>query len=875
MNFRGNIIFLCGLGLLASPISATQFGPTELFPTPVPDEIDYSETAATKAAENPDFSKTGEKIIGSTLSSDAVTGALTGRIVYLMGGHGWSFTSTGNPFTTQRGETNEMYEDFGNLDQASIMAEMLLNAGATVVPTRGLGIQELEVVVDNDDPTVTFTGTWSNSSSSNFYGTTGDVPYRFASTVTGTATATAVFNASTLITEAGQYPVYVWTRTGNDRINQQYIIASPGGSVTRRINHRAVGSGWIYVGTYYFEPGQTASVTITNLEETGDTGSVVIADAVRFGNGMGDARVDGQASGHPRQEENGSYWLAESIGLGSGLAYSDSVSSPPRLATYMNNSGEGTNTTRAYLSFHSNAGGGRGADGLFNATPTVANCGDPATANSFNTPNGVAYSQKLGTAVNTNMNALTSGSLAPNPLAQTWGQTGAGTNLFSSACGGGGGFSAFGEINNSYFNDEMAASLIEVAFHDSSLDADILRDPKGREALAMACLQATIDHFAAVSGSTTTAPPDRPENPAIESDNAGNLTLSWKAPVAGGTYGVGGDAPTGYIIQVSENGKNFTTLQTISGGATLSASVTASVPLNDDRYFRVAATNAGGVSFPSPVVGAHRKTLKARALIVNGFDRYGTSLNYRQTEPSLGTTFDRTIPRYNNRFDYIGDVGKSLQLTGTSFDSCLNDSVINGDVVLTDYDHVFWILGAESTADSCFNATEQTLVSNFLAANGNLFVSGSELGWDLGRTAASAGNKTFLETKLRVTRFASGDAQDDAGTYNATSVAGPFNAVGALTFSNGADINGDYNVAFPDVMVPINGSQTILNYSGGLGGSAGVYYNGNATNTGRVVVLGFPQELVLDVADRNALIQAAINEFNTNSNLNDWIVYAY
>jgi N-acetylmuramoyl-L-alanine amidase len=877
-------------------VQGTQIQMPELFPPQIPEEVDFTELLALEEAKqapefvgerNPDRSKSlpsvdAEKLAGVVSASTDVAGPLTGKIVYLMAGHGWDYDSTGNVYATQRGETNEMIEDFGNLDQATIMAEFLLNAGATVVPTRPFGIQELEVVLDNDDATVTFSGAWSNSSATNFYGSAGDaVPYRFASAVSTAATATAVYNASTLIPQAGFYPVYVWTRSGSDRINQEYIITHPGGSVSRRINHRAVGSGWIYMGTYWFAPNQPASVTITNNEVSGDPGSVIIADAVRFGNGMGDAEADGLVSGHPRHEENGRYWLAESRGEGSGLTLSESVSSPARLAAYMNRSAEGADTDRVYLSFHSNAGGGRGADGLYNSNSSPASCSDPALANSLNTPNGVAYSQKLGTKVNTSMNSITSGALAPNPLTQTWGQSGAGTNLYGSGCSG---FSAFGEINNTYFADEMAASLIEVAFHDSSLDAEILRDPRGREALARACLHATIDHFNAVSSTVLVYLPERPEAPRAISSVGGAVTLSWTAPVNGGLYGVGGGAPTGYIIESSVNGKSFVSALTINSGTTVTADVSSLIPVGETRFFRVLATNAGGASFPSPVVGARRSNGKASALIVNGFDRNGLSLNYRQTEAAYlgsrfagGGTFDRVIPRHNNRYDYVADLGSALNTTGTAFDSCLNESIINGTVQLTDYDHVFWILGAESTADSTFNSTEQTLVTAFLANNGNLFLSGSEAGWDLGRTTASAGNKTFLQNTLRVVPFTTGNPEDDGNSYSVQSAnpTGPFSGLGTLAFSDGSNIHGDFNVAFPDVLNPTGGAQRILSYVGGSAGSAGIYYNGNTTGNGRVVFLGFPLETLLSDNHKAALIQATMTEFNQSTSVESWNVYSY
>lgn len=866
----------------SSPLGADGIHFDTAIHPPIPPEAAYGEADAPPApkAVNPDRSLSSAKLAGPIAAPvSEVTGALSGKIVYLMSGHGWTYDSPG-VWYTQRPLTNSMVEDFGNLDQGTIMADLLLNAGATVVPLRPFGIQEREVVIDNDDPECTFAGSWTDSTATHFYGTTGDVPYRFAGTVTTSPTHTAEYNASNLLPVSGYYPVYVWTRWGPDRIAQQYIIAHSGGTTSRRVNHQRVGSGWVYLGTFHFQQGGPASVTITNQELAGDPGSVVIADAVRFGNGMGDSRRDGEASGYPRHEENAAYWLVESRGVGSGLSSVGSVSDPPRLAAYMNyesGTNSGAVTDRLYVSFHSNAGGGRGADGLFNNNPGDS-CSDPATANSFNTPNGLALAIELGTRINTDMTLMTNA--LGNPFENTWGQSGAGSNIFGSGCGGEGGFSAYGEINNSTIGGEFAATIIEVAFHDNALDAALMRDPKMREALARSTYHGIVNHFNAFGGSPQVYTPEQPDNPWVVSDISGNLTLNWIAPVAGGPYGAGGGAPTGYIVEVSQNGRGFAPALTIAGGATTSANVTSLVPAGQHRYLRVVATNAGGVSFPSIVVGARRSAGKATALVVNGFDRYDRTLNYRQTAAAYlgsqlagGGTFDRVIPRYNNRFDYVVEMGDALAAAGVTFDACQNEQIISGAVSLGSYDSVYWILGAESTVTSAFNATERAAVTGYLAANGNLFLSGSEVAWDLGRTGGSASDPAFLENRLRVARFSS-NALDDAGVYSATGAAGSiFASLGTVTFSDGSNIHGDFDVAFPDVLVPFGGSTTAMRYTNVGTSSAAIQYDGSAGGTGRVVFIGFPLETILDGTKRQSIIASTAAFFQNPTRVENWMIF--
>jgi hypothetical protein len=100
-------------------------------------------------------------------------GALNGRIVFTSAGHGWTWN--GSSWGLQRPVLLEMCEDFGNVDQMTLFAYYCFNAGATVIPFRPIGNQTNEVVLDNDDAGVSFSGAWSNSTFTNYYGSVG--PY--------------------------------------------------------------------------------------------------------------------------------------------------------------------------------------------------------------------------------------------------------------------------------------------------------------------------------------------------------------------------------------------------------------------------------------------------------------------------------------------------------------------------------------------------------------------------------------------------------------------------------------------------------------------------------------------------------------------------
>jgi hypothetical protein len=126
--------------------------------------------------------------------------------------------------------------------------------------------------------------------------------YRVAS-LAATETATATYTPN--IPAAGFYPVYTWVRHGSDRGDQLYRVRHTGGESQVRIPHHMVGNGWVYLGEYFFNAGSnatTGSVVISNLRSTA-TGHVVIADAIRFGNGMGTVNRGGGVSGiHVRRK---------------------------------------------------------------------------------------------------------------------------------------------------------------------------------------------------------------------------------------------------------------------------------------------------------------------------------------------------------------------------------------------------------------------------------------------------------------------------------------------------------------------------------------------------------------------------------------------
>ena len=785
-----------------------------------------STPASTRLSIEPLEPRLALSAVGLVDEAYVPTGALDGKIVYVHGGHG--YTDDGSGWGFQRPLYLEMIEDLGNQDQMTLLADYLFRAGATVVPLRPVGTQTNEFVLDNDDVEVSFTGSWSDSTSSVYFGDAGDVPYRYAST---SATETAVARYQPNVTEAGYYPVYAWTSYGSDRAaDQLYRVHHAEGTAEMTVNHRQVGNGLIYLGTYYFDEGTNGYVEISN--KSSEAGKVVIADMIRFGNGMGDIDRGNGVSGVPREDEAGLYWIEWHVAHSQGIPESEyrasssdrsaTVSLAPRYAEYMNREAAGELADRVFVSYHSNAGSGtsRGVIGLYNGN------NDPDTA----TPNQYELALTLAREVNDDLVAL------DGSFEYDWHDRGNSLTLDRSDI-------EFGEINNLRINDEFDATILETGYHDNTEDSRLLRDPKVRDAIARATYQGIVKYFNSMDNRATplVMAPDLPTGVYAETDAAGSVTVHWSQPAASAVLG---DAATGYRVFASTQGYSFDGGTYVAGGSTLSYTFSGLDP-KQTYYFQVVAVNQGGSSAGSQVVAAKPLESDFSVLLVNGFDRQARTLNYRQTIAGVGET-DRVRPDVSNSGDYLVTVASAIQRNASTvaIASASNESIIAGDVDLSDYDAVIWLLGEESSQDSTFDATEQTLVSQYIARGGNLFVSGSEIGWDLDHLN---NGQTFFHDTLGASYVS-----DDANTYQASG-SGLLAGI-ELDFDDGQMF---YDVDYADVLSPVGGT-TIATYS--TGGGAATYHTGTG-RAGDVVVFGFPVESIVSVAARDETITRILGAF--------------
>jgi len=295
----------------------------------------------------------------------------------------------------------------------------------------------------------------------------------------------------------------------------------------------------------------------------------------------------------------------------------------------------------------------------------------------------------------------------------------------------------------------------------------------------------------------------------------------------------------GYRLYSSSNGVNFST--PINLPANIQTYTDSGLTPGTKKYYKVSVVGTGGESKASRIYGAQAGG-SPRVLMVDGDDRW----QFQITENPACT---------NHGFCAIA----GQNISGAIFETANHNAVIDGTVSLVNYPAVVWLLGEESTADETFSSVEQSLVTSYLSSGGNLFLSGSEIAWDLDRASGpAAADRDFYHNQLRAAYF-----NDDANTYAFTPVAGGiFAGNPASGFDNGT--RGTYNVDFPDVLTPTNGSVSAVSYVGGIGGTAAVQYDGSLGG-GKIVNFGFPFETITNSAARDAYMSDVLRFFGVLS----------
>ena len=487
-------------------------------------------------------------------------GSLSGKRIAVSPGHGYYWHSTLG-WTTQRGVIDGLIEDIHTAEISNqYLIPFLQNMGAEVVHTREHGEVNVDGAVDNDAgaPGYVETGSWTTSGSSGWNGG----GYRYVTAHNAIETATATWTIP--VTKEGLYPVFVAFRAGSNRCTAAtYRIAHSGGVSTAVVDQTLDNLTWSHLGNFWFTPAQGAVITLSNLSPAA---GVCIADTVRLGGGLGSIVRGGTTSLQARWRECARYW-AQFAGAPStvwdntsgGQDSDDDVTTRPRFAEWR--------TADAFVSLHTNAGGGAGTDTFIYSGGATA--GSAALSNAVHT--------QIVSDLQTHW----------NPAWVDRGQQSAN----------------FGEVR---LLSTMPGILVELAFHDTagSLDHTSLHDPDFRYLAARAYARGVLRYFQPLAP----FPPEPPPALRVTQDGARGLRVAWD-PAAGATS---------YTIEGSDDGKGFVQLASV----TATNWSTGPLPHHSRKSFRVRAWNATGRSFPTEVLTAGTDHLgQAQVLLVQGFDR--------------------------------------------------------------------------------------------------------------------------------------------------------------------------------------------------------------------------------------------------------------
>jgi hypothetical protein len=351
----------------------------------------------------------------------------------------------------------------------------------------------------------------------------------------------------------------------------------------------------------------------------------------------------------------------------------------------------------------------------------------------------------------------------------------------------------------------------------------ILRDPNLYKILTNESGVMTQPYYIYIS-----PPPAGPKSFVVKSKSESQLEILVK------------DDPnaTGYYAYLSKDGITFNDSLQFTG----TNLIINNLERDSIYYIKLKSYNNNGMSAISETLVGIPCTTKPGILIINGFDR---------------TTKGNTC-------DFVKYHAIAINSNGFRFETATNDAVIDGLISLQDYHLVDYVLGDESTADETFSSTEQSLVKNFLINGGKLFVSGSEIAWDLDMRG-NASDKSFCYDYLKMKYFDDAPLGRSSTYYQITGLNGTkFSNISLTSFDNGT--HGTIDVQYPDAIKPVDGGIPALQYANvdTSNGVAGIYYEGlfgNGSKTGKLICFGVPFETIYPESERIKIMKEILKFF--------------
>lgn len=854
---------------------------------------------------------------------------LSGRTIALWQSHGRYFDSATGEWTWQRPCLFQTVEDMSTQSFVlPYLAPMLENAGAYVMLPRERDIQTNEIIADNDQTLggrgafeYKEKGKWKDAGAGfadlqETYLRT-ELPFsmgtaRMSECTSGDKETSATWRPE--IPERGEYAVYVSYKSLPESTSAAlYTVSHLGGKSSFVVNQKIGGGTWVYLGTFEFAEGSEGYVSLTSRTPDGYRfikGSLVTADAVKFGGGMGniarepsDTTLAPVTSGMPRSAEAATYWL-QWAGADSSVFRPEDSSGDYQEdfmcrgdwvdwisgGSYMNpkRPGKGVPVDLS-LGFHSDAG----------VTPGDSIVGTLAiytykSENKTTLPGGESRMSSREYADMVQSQIVNDIQMEFNPdwsRRQLWDR-------------------GYRESRT----PSCPAMLLELLSHQNFADMKYGLDPSFRFTVSRAIYKGMLKYLSSRYGVPYQVQPLPVNSLGVRFSDDSKAEITWK--------------PTEDKLEPTAKAEGYILFTRIDDGAFDTGRVIKAVKGEEDfsyeveiqpgriYSFRIAAFNKGGKSFQSETVsiGRPKKASEGAVLIVNNFDRVsgpafidtpsyagfdnrldggvpdvrdiayiGEMYQFRRgldwisnANPGFGGSYSDYAgkPVAGNTHDFIYDHGTAVMKAGHRFISCSNerfcvDSSYRKDAWALDLicgKQVTTAVGRDTlgTRYSIFPAEMQDAIRSFTSEGGNVLVSGAYIGtdiwsqifaFDIDKEEKKAAQK-FARDVLgyKWVRGYAGRSGDVAYVANEL-MTNPDGSVGS--YYN--EINPEhYCVETPDGIAPAGKNGKVMMKYADTGISAAVCHQGKGYRT---VCVGFPIETLRQEESLDKIISTTLEFF--------------
>ncbi len=862
---------------------------------------------------------TEESQFVTRLDAEKAPKGLDGTNIALWQSHGWYFEPKLNRWEWQRARIFQTVEDL--FTQSYVMPylmPMLENAGAYVMSPRERDINEIEIIADNDGGTLAKgsyneSSTWTDANVKGFaYKNsplkTNDNPFKEGTVrqarVSNNKNSAPTASWNVNFPKKGRYAVYVsYASLPNSATDATYRVNSQDGTKDFLINQKMGGGTWIYLGHFNFNEGTQQAPVVELIAHGKDANSVVTADAVKIGGGMGNvARIVKEplddidykyvTSDYPRFTEGARYWLQwagapDSVYTPTGNVndYNDDYRSRGLWVNWLAGGSsvlpdkEGLNIP-IDLSFawHSDAGTTLN-DSIIGTLGIYSTAGDKY-ANGTDRSVSRDYTDLVMTQIVNDIRAK----YEPN-------------------------WTRRGMWDKSYYEarvPEVPSMLLEFLSHQNFADMKYGLDPDFRFTVSRAVYKGMLKFLAHRDGREYVVQPLPIHDFAINGGEKGKYTLTWQ-PTVDSLEATA--MPTYYNIEERINDGAFKFIARVN-----TTSWQTTVTDKDIHSYRIVAGNDGGVAFPSEVLALAYRPDAQTVRVVNGFTRisapdwfdsgeiagfYDTrdhGVPYINDIAFIGSMFEfrRDIPWMDddaagfgasradyedkvvagNTFDFVYTHGKAITDAGFGFISSSVESFANDnkkgtasvvDLILGKQKEIKQGRGVYGTKYKTFPSKLQDKIKAVTSNGVSIFVSGAYVATDLWDNPNSskevAESDQKFATEVLGYHWRVGQASVTGQAYEVPSRFRQFTG-GDYEFH--ATLNSDcYAIESPDSFYPADSKKaaTIMRYTENnlIAGTA--FNNDNY----RTVVIGFPFETIKSQDSRNSLMKQILNFLTTTN----------